>query len=148
MGQLRIHCGYCGGTWDVYGRDNWHEKTARTCPHCDSRIDGQTWENQILPSFGAMMDSNRELMKDHTGYNQPIFTVDYIEDHFFPDPAREAATAAENLEETVEEMQGGIDDLRGTVEDMRGSIDDLRGTLDNLAGALVTAAILKAGEDE
>ena len=125
MGMIRIHCGYCGGTWEVYGRDEWGKTAARTCPHCDSRIDGQTWEKQILPAFGAMMDGNRELVKDHTGYNQPLFAVDYIEDHYFPDAARDAAAAAGNLQ---------------------ASVDDLRDTVDTLANAIITAAVVKEGE--
>lgn len=79
MGYLKIHCGSCGGSWEVYGRDDWKQKAARTCPHCFERIDGQDWERQILPAFGAMMDANRELMKTHSGYNAPLFRVDYIE---------------------------------------------------------------------
>ncbi len=79
MGLLRIHCGYCRRTWEVYGRDNWREDATRVCPHCGKAIDRQTWNNQILPAFGAMMDSNKELVKDHTGSNTPLFSVDYLD---------------------------------------------------------------------
>ena len=90
MGYLHIHCDYCGGIWDIYGHINFNEQAARTCPQCQQRIDGQTWEKQILPAFAAMMDCNRELYKDHTGYRKSLFTVDYIADHYFPNDARES----------------------------------------------------------
>ena len=83
MAYMRIHCGYCGQAWEVYERDNWNSQNARTCPHCFKRIDGQTWEEQILPGFGQVADANRELLKIHTGYHLPVFTFDVIADHCF-----------------------------------------------------------------
>ena len=115
MGYVSIHCDYCGGTWDVYGHSNFHERAARTCPHCQQRIDGQTWEKQILPAFGGMMDANRELIKDHTGYHSPLFTVDYIADHYFPNDARETGTAVFNLELQIEDLQKQIEQLTAAV---------------------------------
>lgn len=116
MGFLRIHCDYCGGTWDVYGRDDWNETRSRTCPHCQSKIDGQDWEKQIVPAFGAMLDANRELMKTHTGYHSPLLTVDYIEDHYFPDAARDAETAVCNLETRIDELQEVVERMTDAVE--------------------------------
>lgn len=116
MGFLRIHCNYCGGTWDVYGRDDWNETRSRTCPHCQTKIDGQDWEKQIVPAFGAMLDANRELIKTHTGYHAPLFTVDYIEDHYFPDAARDAETAVCNLETRIDELQGVVERMTDAVE--------------------------------
>lgn len=80
MGYLRIHCKRCRRRWHVYARDNWQEGAARCCPHCGAVIERQTWESQILPAFGAMADANRELVKDHTGYQAPAFAVDFIAD--------------------------------------------------------------------
>lgn len=108
MGYLHIHCDYCGGTWDIYGHSNFNEQAARTCPHCQQRIDGQTWKKQILPAFAAMMDCNRELYKDHTGYRKSLFTVDYIADHYFPNDARETKAAIFNLESRIEELTAAI----------------------------------------
>lgn len=125
MGFLRIHCNYCGGTWEVYGRDNYKETQYRTCPHCFQKIDGQDWQNHVLPAFGAMMDANRELIKTHTGYHAPLFTVDFVEDFFFPDAKAEAETAAFNLQN---------------------SVDELRETVSTLADAIITAEIIKKGD--
>ena len=83
MAYLRIHCDVCGGTWEVYHRDNWKDDKARQCPHCFSKIDRQTWEKQILPAFGAVQDANAELFKDSTGYHTPLFTFDVIADHIY-----------------------------------------------------------------
>ena len=115
MGYLRIHCDYCGGTWDVYGHSNFHERAARTCPHCQQRIDGQTWEKQILPAFGGMMDANRELLKDHSGYHAPLFTVDYVADHYFPNDARDNGAALFNLEMQIEDLQKQVETLTAAV---------------------------------
>ena len=80
-----------------------------------------------MPAFGAMMDANRELIKTHTGYHAPLFTVDYVEDFYFPDAKAEAETAAMNLQN---------------------SVDDLRETVATLAEAIVTAEIVKKGEQD
>lgn len=83
MAYLRIHCDVCGGTWEVYHRDNWKDDKARQCPHCFSKIDRQTWENQIIPAFAAVHDANAELYKDSTGYHAPLFTFDVIANHLY-----------------------------------------------------------------
>ena len=84
MAYMKIHCGYCGGAWEVYHRDDWKDDHARTCPHCSQKIDRQTWNKQVLPAFGAVQDANAELLKDHTGQHLPLFMLDVIADHYFP----------------------------------------------------------------
>lgn len=83
MAFLRIHCDVCGGTWEVYHRDNWNDDKARQCPHCFSKIDRQTWQKEVLPAFGAVHDANAELFKEHTGRPAPLFTFDVIADHLY-----------------------------------------------------------------
>lgn len=83
MAYMRIHCENCGGTWEVYERDDYHSKNSATCPHCGKRIDYQTWEKQILPAFGMIADANRELFKDATGYHYPMFQFDVFTDNFY-----------------------------------------------------------------
>ena len=41
---MKIYCDNCGGFWEVYGRDNWHDDKARQCPHCYAKIDKELWE--------------------------------------------------------------------------------------------------------
>lgn len=81
MGFLRIYCDYCKQNYEVY-RHQINDDKANRCPHCLQKIDNQTWK-QIQRAWGEMEDSNMELMKDHTGYHKPIFTVSYIPDHIF-----------------------------------------------------------------
>lgn len=81
MAYMRIHCEICGGTWEIYHRDDWNSDTARQCPHCFSEIDRQTWQKEVLPAFGAVNDANGELLKESTGYNRPLFSFDVIADH-------------------------------------------------------------------
>ena len=81
MTHMKIHCGACGFTWAVYGRDNWNSETAGQCPNCFAKIDRQTWEKQIIPAFAAARDANAELYKDSTGYKKPLFTVDFVSMH-------------------------------------------------------------------
>ena len=137
MGYLKVHCAYCGGTWEVYGAGDWQEDRHRKCPHCFNKVDGQDWHNHILPAFGSMMDANRELIKTHTGYHTPLFTVDYIEDYYFPDAAREAETAVNNLETRIEELQGSIEEMGEMMDTMANAVV--------IAATLVTS--LKEGEE-
>lgn len=114
MGMLRIHCDQCGGAWEVYGRDNWHDRNARTCPHCGHKIERQTWEGQILPAFGAMMDANRELIKIRADHG-PLFTVDYLEDSVFQGVTmRDLYDRLEGLEDTLGNMLLGVTDQART----------------------------------
>lgn len=83
MGYMRIKCHYCGGSWEVYGRSVTNGDYARTCPHCFKAIERQTWEKQIVPAFHALDDANRELVKDSSGYNTPLFEVSYEADSVF-----------------------------------------------------------------
>lgn len=77
MVYMVIHCTNCFQSWQVYFRDNWKSDTARTCPHCGSRIDKHIWEREILPAFGSAADANRELLKLHLGNRScPLFTFD------------------------------------------------------------------------
>lgn len=108
MGCLRIYCGTCGGSWDVRSGEDWHSRRSRTCPGCESAIDGQTWEKQILPALGGMLDANMELRKDHTGYGTPMFRVEYIED-----PKQEDQEAPD-----ISEIEARLDDLEDSVREM------------------------------
>ena len=49
MAYIKIHCDYCGGTWDVYKRDIKNDR-ARQCPHCFQEIDRQSWARDVLPA--------------------------------------------------------------------------------------------------
>lgn len=102
MGVLKINCGYCGGSWEVYSRDMKYDK-ARTCPHCLQSVERQTWDKQILPAFGMLDDANRELFKDHTGYHKTLFSVSYEPDIIFKNAERAQM----------------ISDIRADIEDLR-----------------------------
>lgn len=78
MGYLRIHCGGCGQTWEVYRKVREYDG-ARECPHCGKRIDHSTWEKRVLRAFNSMLDANVAIMQDHVDYHQGAFKVDYIE---------------------------------------------------------------------
>ena len=80
MGYMKIKCHSCGATWEVYARNVTNVEYARTCPHCFKGIEKQTWEKQIISAFHALDDANRELIKDNTGYNAPLFEVSYEAD--------------------------------------------------------------------
>ena len=78
MGYLKIHCGNCGGSWEIYPRDDWKADKSRQCPHCFSSVDAQTWDKRVLHAFAAALDANAELYKHHTGYEAPLFEFDII----------------------------------------------------------------------
>lgn len=77
MSFMRIHCS-CGRSWEIYARDDWKAEKARQCPHCGKHINQEIWDKEVLPAFAAASDSNNELYKYHTGYNKPLFSVDYV----------------------------------------------------------------------
>lgn len=108
MAYLRIHCDVCGGTWEVYHRDNWNDDKARQCPHCFSKIDRQTWQKEVLPAFGAVNDANAELFKEHTGRHVPLFTFDVIADHLYANRKTGGDTCplAERLQEFSDFISG------------------------------------------
>lgn len=82
MVYLRIHCYSCGGEWSVYSKLREYD-AARTCPHCESRIDGDTWRQKVLPAFSAANAANVALMDDHVNYHTAPFEVDFIADSVF-----------------------------------------------------------------
>jgi len=108
MSFLRIHCHNCGEYWDVYGEDDYRHRKYKVCPYCKQEIDGQDWENQIVPAFGAMLDANRELVKTHIGYKAPLFSVDYIDNHY-------SQNMSEKMESAMTELQSTMEDLRFAV---------------------------------
>ena len=83
MAYLKISCAVCRRDWEVYGRDELGGKKARTCPHCDSRIDGKTWEEFILPALRAFDKANKELANDNVEYHTPLFQFDIYSDNFY-----------------------------------------------------------------
>lgn len=89
MAYLQIHCGYCGGKWEVYSKQR-DTAAARYCPHCDSKISEDTWNNYILPAYNNMCASNMQLLNDHVEKHYPEFEVDFVQDGTFAN-----ATAAE-----------------------------------------------------
>lgn len=83
MGMLRIKCLQCGKTWEVYSNTNFNQDEHRECPRCNAEIDAQLWKTAVIPAFCEMEDANRELYKDHTGYDHPLFKIDYEEDALY-----------------------------------------------------------------
>lgn len=84
MSMMKIYCGYCNQYWEVYQHNDWKSDKARTCPHCFSQIDAQTWKRQILPAFGAFQDMSRTLSNDSLN-GRVYFSVDFKEDYYFPE---------------------------------------------------------------
>ena len=78
MAYMKIHCGNCGGSWEIYSRDDWKDPKARQCPHCFCHVSKQVWSKEVLEAFGAGQDALRELYKDATGYHNPMFTIDFM----------------------------------------------------------------------
>ena len=107
MAFMVIHCESCGGSWEVYSRDDFNHWHARTCPHCGKSIDPATWEKFVVPALGAVVDANLELANDHTGYHGPLFGFDVIGDTLFT--RRPALDEAETA--LLQEVSDGLHTL-------------------------------------
>lgn len=81
MAYMKIHCDYCGGTWEVYERDFTNEVN-KYCPHCAKGIHPDLWE-EVKKAFGSFIDTNCDLIKDSVGYHLPLFQVDFKADNLF-----------------------------------------------------------------
>ena len=79
---IRVHCCACGGVWDVYSKLREYD-ASRVCPHCESRIEGATWREKVLPAFDAVRNANVTLTEDHYEYHTARFEVDFISDATF-----------------------------------------------------------------
>lgn len=84
MAHLRIHCGDCGSVWEVhkYLPDG---AAPAFCPQCGSEIDGDIWENEIIPAFGNFHEINKRLIERHALCNVSPFYIDVIADHYTMD---------------------------------------------------------------
>lgn len=82
MVYLKIYCGKCGGSWQVYQRDNWKDERMRICPHCYNEIEKGLWERSIIRAFGECADAERELINDHNGgTGEPLHSFEVRTDH-------------------------------------------------------------------
>ena len=108
MLYMRIHCGACGGTWEVYrrGRDT---SGARTCPHCDYTIDQDTWKKVVLPAFQTVENVNLTLAQDHIEKHSAEFEVDFIADGRFQNADK--AEAMNEIRSRLDAMQERLDIL-------------------------------------
>lgn len=83
MAYLKIYCDVCGGSWEIYHRDNWKDDKARKCPHCFSKIPIELWAGEIIPAFTATHEANTELYKAHVCRHTPLFSFDIVADHLY-----------------------------------------------------------------
>ena len=79
---IELHCDYCNQDYEVYER-NLTDKKANHCPHCDSKIDRDTWLSAVVPAFKSAQVANMALGYDHAQDHKPLFTVSFIADHLF-----------------------------------------------------------------
>ena len=77
---MRIWCRRCGGTFEIYGRDDVRSQRARTCPHCQERATGETWA-KVADAFDAYKEAAMALFADATAKTR--FTVDFIDDSVY-----------------------------------------------------------------
>lgn len=108
MAFLKIHCGYCGGTWDIYSKVRKFNNICR-CPHCDAHMDERTWA-KILAAFDAMQAANMELVDDHVTRHKPRFEADYINDGMFKD---------NDKNDVIGVLSEGLNGLRDEVGELR-----------------------------
>lgn len=110
MIYMKIHCGSCGGQWEVYSRMR-DTTAARICPHCDQKIDGDTWVNKILPAFQAVGAANTALSFDHMEKHTAEYEIDFIADgHFQNSDKADILNELYDLEASVSDLQDAINE--------------------------------------
>lgn len=57
-------------------------KAVRTCPHCNSVMNKESWDQVISVYFKAKKINNR-LAADNLNRHDPLFAVSFIEDRPF-----------------------------------------------------------------
>lgn len=82
---LKIHCDYCGQTWEAYPRDDLTRKKAGCCPHCDAKVNPETWE-EIVSVLMRTKRVNEKLASDHVNKHNALFAVSFVADHLFTCP--------------------------------------------------------------
>lgn len=120
MGYLRIHCDYCGGTWEVYRIKGVCPDHGRICPHCGQKIDPEAWDTRVIPAFKRMNEANVDVNRIQNEYHGPNFMVDYIEDCFFPAASKGTRSQISRLDDKVEELRDAFSDLTETVAALMG----------------------------
>ena len=110
MLYMKVHCGACGGTWEVYrrGRDT---SGARMCPHCDYTIDQDTWRKVVLPAFQTVENVNLTLAQDHIDKHNAEFEVDFLSDCQFQNAGK--GEILNEISELKEEMNTFAQVLKG-----------------------------------
>jgi len=77
---MRVYCRRCGGSFELYSRDDVTSRKARTCPHCQERVSPETW-GKVVEAFDACRDACEALFSDSKSKTR--FTVDYIDDTIY-----------------------------------------------------------------
>lgn len=77
---IRVWCQRCGGTFEIYDRDDIQSHKARTCPHCQERATGETWAKVVM-AYDAYKTASKALFMDATSKTR--FTVDFMDDSIF-----------------------------------------------------------------
>lgn len=75
---IRVTCGQCKRTFDIYWRDI-KNPAANVCPYCGGAIDRELWENSVIAAAAAALDCNMELEKYATGYKKPCYSISFLQ---------------------------------------------------------------------
>lgn len=86
---MRIWCQRCGGSYEVYDRDDVRCNKARTCPHCQEKVTAAVWE-KVVEAHDAYKLAELALASDDTSKTR--FTVDFMDDSIYKN-SRTAAPA-------------------------------------------------------
>ena len=106
MVYMRITCGNCGNQWRVCESDDFTgDRSKRICTRCGEEIDTQVYEKQLTPAFNYFRDLEKELMKQHTGYHTPLYSVDFISDSL---PDKDYLAALLDATEALQDISKAI----------------------------------------
>ena len=80
MLYVKMTCGGCANTFEVYSQAmNCRDNPVR-CPHCLQQMDAKHWDN-LIDAFFTASDWNYQVFKAHDEHGTPLFDLEFLSKH-------------------------------------------------------------------
>lgn len=79
---VKVRCGNCGGTFELYHKEMVQQDTPARCPHCYTQMSEKQWAG-LVNCYHTLQDWNGQTLKSHEEYGAPAFSAE-IRRHYVP----------------------------------------------------------------